>query len=664
MLLRLVGEGSGANAVEDLLRQADTTHDAEFLSQPDNWISLDEAISLLETAQHLTGDTLLARRVGEHTVRQHAGTQVATLLRSLGSPEAILANIALAAGKFSTVTEMTTVHTSPGKAVITAQSRPGFVRHELHCQWTAGLVSQVTVLFGLPAAHVHETECQADGGQRCSYTLSWDAQQAAEAADPAQRVTALEAQLIAISERLRGVYETASDLISPDELDVVLARIVERAASTVRAPRYVLAVRTSPAADLRVYCDGLDQQEALAIVTSAELGHGEHEWGAVATVASGRRAYGHLIAEGSRFFPQERELLELYAKHAAAVLDMATALEESAQRHHDVSALLSLSESLAEAATSSDVAARLAETIPRVVDCDHAAVYGWDQEARALLPIAARLHRADGTTAVDSPCIIAADTSLVDDLLGSHQPRFFDAATDDRALSNLMTDRGLEAMAVVPIVARDAFLGALVVAVEDKPQRLTPTTELLERLTGVAALAAPPLQNGRLIDELRRQAGHDPLTGLSNRAGFADHIGRALDAKAAAGSVGLLFVDLDGFKQVNDTHGHHVGDELLRQSARRLTALVRSSDATARLGGDEFAVILEDVGSADELEAAAGRVRDAFADPFVVDDIAVSVSASVGGAIWPEDGKGVEDLMRQADVAMYRQKAGGLLAPT
>ena len=109
VLLRLVQESGGDAAVEQLLHEADTSHNAYFLSQPDNWVSLEEVVSLLETAQRLIGDAGLARRVGEHAVRQHAGTQVATLLRSLGSPEAILANIALAGGKFSTVTDLTAV---------------------------------------------------------------------------------------------------------------------------------------------------------------------------------------------------------------------------------------------------------------------------------------------------------------------------------------------------------------------------------------------------------------------------------------------------------------------------------------------------------------------------------------------------------------------------
>lgn len=650
VLLHLVRDELGADGVAQVLREAGSARDVTFLENQDNWVSLDEAIALLAAGATLTGDPLLPRRVGEQTVRRHAGTQVATLLRSLGSPEAILASIALASGKFSTVTEMESVESAPGRGVVTACARPGFAHHPLHCQWTAGLISQATVLFGLPPATVEETECQARGGERCVYTISWDAELAAAAADPAQRVTALEAQLIAMSQRLQGVYATAGDLLSPDEIDVVLARIVERAASTVRAPRYVLAVRTAPDAELRVYCDGIEQDEAAALAQALDLGQGVDKWTAVAQVASSRRAYGQLIAlnsEGAEFFPQERELLELYAKHASAVLDMATALGESARRHRDVSALLSLSEALAQAETSREVTGRLAATVPSVVDCDRTSVYLWDALERHLHPASEEARQR----------IQATDTPMVDEMLADHAPRFVDATTDDAFVSQLMADRGSSRMAVVPIVARDEFLGVLVVSVAERSERLAPTEDLLERLTGVAALAAPAIQNGRLIDELRHQAAHDLLTGLPNRVGFGERIDRALEAADESGGlVGLLFVDLDGFKQVNDAYGHDVGDQLLRAAAGRLANLVRSADATARLGGDEFAMILSAIESPEELDAAASRVREAFVEPFVINGVSVSVSASVGGAIQPDDGSGMETLLRNADSAMYREK--------
>ena len=154
-------------------------------------------------------------------------------------------------------------------------------------------------------------------------------------------------------------------------------------------------------------------------------------------------------------------------------------------------------------------------------------------------------------------------------MVADPQPVFVERRTDDPFLRQLMATLGAVALAVMPIVARGVFLGVLSVAVADRPERLRPDGELIERLTGVAALAAPAIQNGRLVDELHHKASHDGLTGLLNRVGFRQHIDRALRsvAEGAGEHVGLLFVDLDDFKLVNDTYGHEVGDELLRQAA-------------------------------------------------------------------------------------------------
>ena len=176
----------------------------------------------------------------------------------------------------------------------------------------------------------------------------------------------------------------------------------------------------------------------------------------------------------------------------------------------------------------------------------------------------------------------------------------------------------------------------------------------------MAALAAPAIQNGLLVDELRHKASHDSLTELLNRVGFRQHIDRALAGVGERqGHVGLLFIDLDDFKHVNDAHGHDFGDELLRQAAERLQGMARGSDEVARLGGDEFAVILSDVHRDDQVRAAERRVRAAFAEPFQLGQLSVSVSASVGGGVWPEDGDTVSDLVRHADAAMYQDKAEG-----
>ena len=157
--------------------------------------------------------------------------------------EAVLQAVAQTAAKLSTATEMEAIEVGPGRAVVRAAAREGFTRRPLHCDWTTGLLAGSPILFGLPLAQVEESECQARGGAQCLYTVTWDAEQAAAAADPQQRVTALEAQLLAVSERLHSVYAIASDLVSTEDVETVLRRIVERASDAVRAPSHILAVR-------------------------------------------------------------------------------------------------------------------------------------------------------------------------------------------------------------------------------------------------------------------------------------------------------------------------------------------------------------------------------------------------------------------------------------
>jgi diguanylate cyclase (GGDEF)-like protein len=668
VLLRLVRSEGGEAAVARVLERAGSKHEPSYLESVENWISLDEATAMFEAGIHETGDAQFARRVGENTLRQHAGTQVATVLRSLGSTEAVLQAVAQSAARLSSVTKMEAIEAAPGRGVVRACAREGFTRRRLHCDWTTGLLAGLPILFGLPLAHVEESECQTRGGKECVYTVTWDAELAAAAADPQQRVTSLEAQLVAMSERLHGAYATAGDLVSTDDLDTVLQRIVERAADAVRAPSHILAVRTEPTAELRVYSHGLDQRKAQELASATVTRRQTDDDSIlVVEVASARQAYGQLIARypgAVEFFPQDRELLSLYAKHAAAVLDMSVALAQSTQRHEQVSSLLSLSHAVAQAGTSEEVAERLVAVVPEVVDCDRVGVWLWDHLEQNLRLLTASGQAPEQAEYLSGLVIRADDTPHLSRMIGLPEAQFFDGSTDDPFMRDLMDKLGQVALTIVPIVARDIFLGVLTVSVTDGPQRLRSDGDLLERLTGVAALAATAIQNGQLVDKLRHKASHDALTGLLNRVGFRQHIDYLLDpARAGENHVGLLFIDLDEFKQVNDIYGHDAGDELIRKAAHRLETTSREGDGAARLGGDEFALILADVSEPDQLRAAETRVRTAFNEPFTLGDVTIYVGASVGGSIWPEDGQTVNELLSHADAAMYQDKAQGRSHP-
>jgi diguanylate cyclase (GGDEF)-like protein/PAS domain S-box-containing protein len=164
----------------------------------------------------------------------------------------------------------------------------------------------------------------------------------------------------------------------------------------------------------------------------------------------------------------------------------------------------------------------------------------------------------------------------------------------------------------------------------------------------------------RLQKELTHQAFHDSLTGLANRALFKDRVQHALlRARRQRRPLAVLFLDLDRFKSINDSFGHASGDALLIAVSKRLSDRVRAEDTVARLGGDEFAVLVENLAGDAELSVVAERIREAFQDPIVIDGRELAVAASVGIALSETGRETSDDLLRNADLAMYRAKAGG-----
>ncbi|MCG8427375.1 MAG: EAL domain-containing protein [Chromatiales bacterium] len=161
-------------------------------------------------------------------------------------------------------------------------------------------------------------------------------------------------------------------------------------------------------------------------------------------------------------------------------------------------------------------------------------------------------------------------------------------------------------------------------------------------------------------DRLHHLAHFDMLTTLPNRLLYNDRLTHALQrAHRHQENVGLLFIDLDGFKHINDSFGHQTGDHILQAVAKRLSTLVREDDTVARLGGDEFTVILEDLQEIEDTSFAAERIIDAFNEPFDIDGQSFLVTASIGISIYPQDGEDIESLNKNADAAMYRAKAEG-----
>ena len=168
----------------------------------------------------------------------------------------------------------------------------------------------------------------------------------------------------------------------------------------------------------------------------------------------------------------------------------------------------------------------------------------------------------------------------------------------------------------------------------------------------------------REINELKQNeinlqylATHDPLTDLPNRYLMNDRLGQILASARRSGSCfAILYMDLDGFKAVNDTYGHEVGDKLLRQVAQRLRRAVRPTDTVARPGGDEFVVILATLARIEDVKIVAHKVEDCFGRPFEIQDLHIQVKPSIGISLYPEHGEDQETLLKAADYAMYLSK--------
>lgn len=190
----------------------------------------------------------------------------------------------------------------------------------------------------------------------------------------------------------------------------------------------------------------------------------------------------------------------------------------------------------------------------------------------------------------------------------------------------------------------------------------TGTREIRTLSKSIAHLVESLTQQQLTLGLLENKAHHDPLTGLPNRAALEKHLPRLQQrCHVAGGALGLLYLDLDGFKPINDTHGHAVGDLVLREAAQRMRGCLRDGDLVARLGGDEFLMVLQlqqDDGLS-HISRVAQRALQVLGEPMLLEGRTLGIGCSIGGALWPRDGERLEEVMERADQALYRAKREG-----
>jgi diguanylate cyclase (GGDEF)-like protein len=234
----------------------------------------------------------------------------------------------------------------------------------------------------------------------------------------------------------------------------------------------------------------------------------------------------------------------------------------------------------------------------------------------------------------------------------------------DPAVRQGLREQGISDAMIAPLRVGAEAAGVLLVAnrLGDVGTFEAPDLTLLQTLTGQAGVA---LARGQLVDDLQRaasereyQALHDPLTGLPNRTLFTDRIRQAAGALGPDGRLAVLLIDLDRFKEINDTLGHASGDLVLREVGTRLRAGLPDSHVVARLGGDEFAVLVPALPDRDTAVAVGRLVRTTLGRPLPIEQLELAVTGSVGIALGPDHGTDPELLLQRADVAMYQAKEG------
>jgi len=253
-----------------------------------------------------------------------------------------------------------------------------------------------------------------------------------------------------------------------------------------------------------------------------------------------------------------------------------------------------------------------------------------------------------------------------EEIVGQNFARLFPAEDVQRQRPQQilrLADMGDRYLAEIPLMRHDGstFIGEVAVtALRDATGKLRGFSKIGRDLTTRNDIEHNLVKVAEQMAGLAHVAEHDSLTGLPNRLLLKDRVNQGIAlARRHAGKVAVLFLDLDGFKHINDSLGHSVGDELLCSVAKRLLTCVRSPDTVSRSGGDEFIIVLQEMKDPNQAGATARRVLRVLEDAHKIGDLELHATASVGVSIYPEDGLDAETLIKNADTAMYQAKASG-----
>jgi diguanylate cyclase (GGDEF)-like protein len=643
MLMKPLQEELPAATIKTILEGAGESRSMEELCDPSCWSSYGQFKSLLRSAKQ----SLESLRPGTAGLRSVIiqNTELVETAQAFGSPASLFTS-GSSENPLLPIRLYETTEIGPNEWTIRERFMDGFEPFPEFCEFAGGLLAVIPMIFGLPAGDVVEDECQCRGDAACLFRLRW------ESHDQASQIEFLRVRAHLLESRLRQLHDMVEDLATNERYEDVLESIVGSSFRAAGAGIALLALEARPNAPRKSFAKGLSEAEAASLADELLEGRCQRPEVFAVPVASARNHYGVLAVDGKGgvFASHAEEALETYARLAAAALDSADAIEDARHQANTARVLLELSSSLAQIVTTEEMVSRVVQAAPALVDCDRVAVF---------------LHDADrGETAQDELRFIGS-SGYPDDLVEALRSRplrtseYADSFAEDGIIKLSKSEFGNVAAITAPLHSAGQVIGYIVAGVTTQPERLAITPQLADRLKGLAAQASIAISNSRLVDQIRFQAVHDGLTGLPNRSLVLDRAEQLLArTRRSQTPVAALFIDLDGFKHINDTFGHGVGDQVLKAVATRLTTTMRASDSAGRLGGDEFVMLIEGCVSGAGPEAVAERVLAALRIPFNVEGASpLRVSASIGIAVGARPT--ASELLRDADSALYQAKAAG-----
>lgn len=659
MVVTYLADEHGPAVLGQVLDRAAEVGSEDELRDDAAWLSYRRVRRLFEAVTEVLGGSEPLRRAAlSGRLDEPSRADMSQMLMDFGTPDNLLRTAFRYGTAFglSTIMELEGDERSDGEWDLTHRFKGDFEPFPEFCAYMRGLHALLPTVFGLPPAEVSEESCACHGAPDCTFRVSWHS-----TVELGNQKSFFETRSSLLEARLDTLQRTVIELVSaPDPIEG-LRRVLEAAARAVHVPAYLLAVDPALPLSPHLHFAGLGESEAAVLSETISRHTGIGTDGIMAVeVSSTRCHYGHLAAiepASRRFLPQELDLMTSYANLAAAALDSATAYEEARRQATTAQTLLGLSSSLTELRSTEEMALNLARAVPSVIDCDRSIVFIHDPASGELQVAATHgfpepLERRLAAVSLPSSAVSVFEPGV------SYYDQGQIAALHTY---DVVLDRPSVAAASIPMVANDELMGALVVVVTTRPARLEENPSLGEALRGLAGQAAVAVRNARLVDEIRHQALHDVLTGLPNRTLVLDRLEQALArSRRDATPVAALFIDLDGFKEINDTLGHAAGDRLLVALSERLQLTLRANDTLGRLGGDEFVVVAEGGSLSAGPEVIAERILDVLRAPFHLEeyeDANLSVTSSIGIALGHRDSAG--EMLRDADIALYRAKEQG-----